>query len=202
MTSLSGQEQEAIASAVAYLRSKTNKKPEAAAVVSALVAAEKSAKQAQSDYSLSDLTGTWQLGFITGTKKARKTAGAAFGIGRFLPKFLAVTIAYSQAEDDSDRGSVRNSVRVGPLEFALSGPISFHPKSNILAFDFIHMTVSMADVELYSGEVRGGSEQTASFYDVPLKEKAFFTYFAIADDYIAARGKGGGLALWTKTSPD
>ena len=193
---------DAIAAATRYLQDRTTSKPEPASVVTALVAAEKSARQNQQKYSLAHLVGTWQLGFITGTQKARQQTGAALGAGRFIPKFLHVRITYSQADAGSNRGSVRNSVRIGPLEFALSGPIEFHPKTNILAFDFTHMTVSMTEVELYAGAVRGGDERAASFYDLPLKEKAFFTYFAIGDRYIAARGKGGGLALWTKASPN
>ena len=193
-------ENEAIVTATRYLQDRTPPKPEAAAVVAALVAAEKTAKSAKRLYSLADLAGTWQLGFITGTRKARQQAGVALGAGRFLPRFLDIRIAYSQAEDGSDRGSVRNSVRIGPLELALTGPIEFHPKTNILAFDFTHLTVSMTDVELYAGTVRGGNERAVSFYDLPLKDRAFFTYFAIGDRFIAARGKGGGLALWTKTS--
>ena len=193
---------DAISTATRYLQDRTTAKPEAAAVVAALLMTEKTAKTTKQQYSLADLVGTWQLGFITGTRKARQQAAVALGAGRFLPRFLDIRIAYSQTEDGSDRGSVRNSVRIGPLEFALSGPIEFHPQTNILAFDFTYLTISMTDVELYAGAVRGGTEGDVSFYELPLKDRAFFTYFAIGDRFIAARGKGGGLALWTKTSPN
>ena len=195
-------ENDAIAAATRYLQDRTTLKPEAAAVVTALLAAEKNAKTAKQQYSLSDLVGTWQLGFITGTRKARQQAGLALGAGRFLPRLLDIRISYLQAGNGSDRGSVRNSVRIGPLELALSGPIEFFPNTSILAFDFTQLTVSMTDVELYAGAGHGGDKRAASFYDLPLKDRAFFTYFAIGDRSIAARGKGGGLALWTKTSPN
>ena len=193
----------AIASAVSYLRNpeRSNPKPNTSEVVTALVAAEKAARQAKTTYSMSDLVGTWQLGFITGTQKARQQAKGALGDGRFLPRFLNIRITYTAEEEGSDRGIVRNSVTLGPLTFTLAGPIRFYPKTSVLAFDFIHMTVTMTGVELYSGDVRGGRDRAAAFYDLPLKEIAFFTYFAIGDRYIAARGKGGGLALWTKVSP-
>lgn len=197
----------AIAAAVSYLQGRNQHreppppKPNASTVVTALVAAEKSARQAAKAYSLSDLVGTWQLGFITGTQKARQQAKGALGAGRFLPRWLNIRIAYAAEEQGSDRGTVRNSVTLGPLALTLSGPIRFYPKTNRLTFDFIHMTVTMTGVELYEGDVRGGQERAAKFYDLPLKDAAFFTYFAIGHRYIAARGKGGGLALWIKASP-
>ncbi len=194
----------AIATAVNYLQHQkpASSKPKPADVVTALVDAEKSGKQAKHHYSLSDLVGTWQLGFITGTQRARQQAKGALGAGRFLPRFLNIRITYAAEADGSDRGTVCNSVTLGPLTFALSGPIRFYSKTNVLAFDFIRMTVTMTGVELYSEDVRGGQERAAAFYNLPLKETAFFTYFAIGDRYIAARGKGGGLALWTKVIPN
>ncbi|MGK7910241.1 MAG: hypothetical protein AB4050_01990 [Synechococcus sp.] len=197
----------AIAAAASYLQNRVRNqklspaKPDTTAVITALTAAEKSARQAKSTNSLSDLAGTWQLGFITGTQKARQQAKGALGAGRFLPRWLHIFIAYTATAKDSDRGTVHNSVTVGPLTLTLSGPTRFYPKTSVLAFDFIHITVTMAGVELYSGDVRGGQEKAAAFYDLPLKKTAFFTYFAICDRYIAARGKGGGLALWTKANP-
>ncbi|MEM9537842.1 MAG: hypothetical protein AAGA40_19480 [Cyanobacteria bacterium P01_E01_bin.45] len=195
-----------IAAAANYLRNQgtpqalLNPKPGTSAVVTALIAAEKSAKRSSTDHSLSDLNGTWKLGFITGTKKARQQAKGALGAGRFLPQFLNIRIAYEVAEPGSDRGTVCNSVTLGPLTLTLSGPIRFYPKPSVLAFDFTHAIVTMTGVEIYSGDMRGGRERAATFYDLPLKETAFFTYFAIDERYIAARGKGGGLALWTKVS--
>ncbi|MEO1378598.1 MAG: hypothetical protein AAFW70_30920, partial [Cyanobacteria bacterium J06635_10] len=47
--------------------------------------------------------------------------------------------------------------------------------------------------------------KAAPFFKVPsrdkqtLKQQAFFSYFLIEDNYIAARGRGGGLALWVKS---
>jgi len=51
---------------------------------------------------------------------------------------------------------------------------------------------------LYDRYIRGGQEREASFYDKPLKDKAFFTYFLVENRAIAARGRGGGLALWKR----
>jgi hypothetical protein len=53
---------------------------------------------------------------------------------------------------------------------------------------------------LYDGYIRKGQEREARFYEQGVKEQAFFTYFLVQNNAIAARGRGGGLALWTRVS--
>ena len=75
---------------------KSNSKPSSSAVVEALLAAEKNAKKTKTRYSFEQLTGKWQLCFITGTKKTRKKAGIVLGAGRYIPEWIAkIQIAYS-----------------------------------------------------------------------------------------------------------
>jgi len=187
-----------IEQAADYLQNKSTKPPESKAVVEALIAAEKTAKQTKVDYSYSQLVGDWRLGFITGTKKSRKRAGAVLGTGRFLSKLVKIQISYSKSEDSPERGNVENSVKFGLLKIVLTGPVQFWSKKNILAFDFTKMRLSLSGLKLYQGYIRGGKDREENFYKQTLKEQAFFTYFLIEDNYIAARGKGGGLALWSK----
>ena len=60
------------------------------------------------------------------------------------------------------------------------------------------MQLSLSGLNLYQGYIRNGKDREESFDKQTLKEQAFFTYFLVEDNYIAARGKGGGLALWTR----
>lgn len=190
--------QNAIEQAAAFLQNKTAKPPESQAVVEALIAAEKAAKQTKVDYSYSQLIGNWRLGFITGTKKTRKRAGVVLGAGRFLSKLVKIQLSYSKSESP-DKGNVENSVQFGLLKIVLTGPVKFWHNKNILAFDFTRMRLSLSGLNLYQGYIRSGKDREESFYNQTLKQQAFFTYFLIEDNYIAARGKGGGLALWTKS---
>ncbi len=189
--------QQAIKEAAEFLQNKIKKPPESETVVKALIAAEKTAKQTKVNYSYSQLIGNWRLGFITGTKKTRKRAGVVLGAGRFLSKLVKIQLSYSQSESP-DEGKVENSVQFGLLKIVLTGPVKFWNNKNILAFDFTKMRLSLSGLKLYQGYIRGGKDREESFYQQTLKQQAFFTYFLIEDNYIAARGKGGGLALWTK----
>jgi hypothetical protein len=51
---------------------------------------------------------------------------------------------------------------------------------------------------LYDGYIRNGRDSEAKFYEESVKEQAFFTYFLVEERCMAARGRGGGLALWTR----
>jgi len=190
----------ALDQAIEFLITPTAPPPAAKAVVEALLRAEKIAKQTQVRYTYSQLLGTWRLGFITGTKRSRQRAGIILGAGRFLPSWVKIHLSYSQSESSQEQGTVQNSVEFGPLQLVLTGPTQFWSKMNILAFDFTRMKVSLFGLKLYDGYIRGGQNREAHFWEQSLKEQAFFTYFLVQNQSIAARGRGGGLALWTKAS--
>jgi hypothetical protein len=183
---------------------KSNSQPSADAVVAALLETEQTAKKTKVRYSFEQLIGNWQLCFITGTKKSRQKAGIVLGAGRYIPQWIAkIQIAYSATEsvaegvENSEIGRVENSVKVGSIDLTLSGPTKFLP-NNILAFDFTRITVKLLGKSVYEGYIRGGESREAEFFSQSVGKQAFFTYFLVEDGMIAARGRGGGLALWRK----
>jgi len=190
----------ALDQAIEFLTTPSATPPAPEAVVEALLMAEKTAKQTKVRHAYPQLLGTWRLGFITGTKRSRQRAGVILGAGRFLPKWVKIQLSYSQLESGQERGTVQNSVELGPLVLILTGSTQFWQKTNILAFDFTRMKVSLSGMKLYEGCIRGGRDREARFYEQSLKEQAFFTYFLVENRCIAARGRGGGLALWTRVS--
>jgi hypothetical protein len=190
--------QPTLAAALACLQNRQSQPPPSKELVATLLAIEKQNKRDKQRFTYAQLLGTWRLGFITGTVKARQQAGVALGAGRFLPRFLQIQISYEATDLEAGRGTVKNSVLLGGLTLQLSGPTQYWPKTNSLAFDFTQMTISLGGLTLYSGGVRGGDKRDAEFYQQTLKDQAFFTYFEVHEAYLAARGRGGGLALWTR----
>ena len=193
--------------AVTYLQrdnQQGEQKPDPQAVVSALIAAEKQSKKEKRQYQYDDLLGTWRLGFVSGTQTVRSRPNARPtkkpGKGRFLPGLLKVEITYKLKDDQSSAplNEVDNQVTLGPFQLCLSGPTRFWPKPNALAFDFTKLAVSLGNWTPYQGSIRGGEESRQQFEAQALKDQAFFTFFLVEDTHIAARGKGGGLALWTR----
>ena len=188
----------ALDQAIAFLTTPSATSPAPEAVVEALLQAEKTAKQSKLRHTYPQLLGTWRLGFITGTKRSRKRAGVILGAGRFLPSWVKIHLSYSQSESNQERGTVQNSVEFGFLKMVLTGPTHFWSKTNMLAFDFTRMRVSLSGLKLYDGYIRKGQDREVRFYEQGVKEQAFFTYFLVQNNAIAARGRGGGLALWTR----
>lgn len=169
-------------------------------LAAALRQTERFNKRVQPKDAYATLMGTWQLLFITKSKSLT---------GQWIPSWVKIHIAYAQSPDSSPEvsstgqpprflGEVQNQVQLGILKLTLSGPTAFYPANGILAFDFTRFTLALRDRTLFSGAIRGGSMREAEFHSLPLKQLAFFRFFWITPQGIAARGKGGGLALWSK----
>ena len=220
-----------VTDAVNYLRypsgdaTAQSSRPDPSEVVAALALAEKQSKKAKQRYAYEDLVGSWQLGFVSGTRKVPSSRPGAQplkqpGKGRFLPRWIDITITYGspqallslallteEASDQqisavsNDSGAVVNRVGLGGVSLQLSGPTRYWPNTYTLVFDFVYLQGGIGPVTLYDGPVRGGVARAKAFVDAGLKDQAFFTFFAVQPHYIAARGKGGGLALWTRVTP-
>lgn len=174
------------------------KLPNSSQVVNALLKQEKTRKQTENNYSLADLIGVWNLRLITGTQKTRKRAGIILGEGKYIPQFIKIQIVYQAEQPTSNLGQIINSVTIAFLQLSLTGPIKFIPQKSILVFDFTYLKVSVWGINLYQGYFQAGLSRETEFSQKKLKDQAFFTYFLIKDNFIAARGKGGGLALWSR----
>lgn len=181
--------------------SEKGNKPKSDLLVDALLLAEKANHQQKIKYNLDQLIGNWQLYFITGTKNSRQKFGNLIGAGFYVPPFIKISINYSKNPNETaneEQGEVENKVQVGLVKFALTGPIKYIAKKNILGFDFTHLAMSILGAKVYQKDVRGGVKSHEYFFQSSIKKQAFFSYFLVTDKFIAARGRGGGLALWKK----
>jgi len=167
-------------------------------VVEALIAEEKKAKRIKAQNSFADLAGTWRLGFVTGTKKTRKKAGVVLGAGKYLPKLTKITITYSQDPSlNPEQGWVENCVILPGFQLSLKGPVKFLVAKNILVFDFTRLKLQLFGQKIFDNYLKSGQTKEIGFFSDSIKKQAFFAYFYIDSKAIAARGKGGGLAIWT-----
>ncbi|WP_038015656.1 hypothetical protein [Synechococcus sp. PCC 7335] len=178
--------------------------PDAGKVIDALLQAEKERKRTKRHYDYAQLIGRWRLGFVSGTRKVPPRPGSSaittLGKGRFVPRLIRIAIAYEPLSkgDHANEGKVTNSVTCGPIQLRLKGPTRFWQKTSSLGFDFTAIQVKLGAWSIYEGELRGGSKRNAAFKEQSLGDQAFFTFFLVTQDYIAARGRGGGLALWVR----
>jgi hypothetical protein len=192
-----------LAHAAAHERGGRSARPSAKVVVNALLQAEKAAKQQHLTYPLNSLLGDWRLCF-TAPRKAHLRGGVALGKGLYVPQIAKAQISFSTQSPNSAQSSsqveINNSVQCGPLLFKLTGPTRYLGKKNLLAFDFTYMQLCLFGRAVYSGEFRGGKATATNFYHQSIAKLPFFAFFLMTDDFIAARGRGGGLALWVKSA--
>jgi hypothetical protein len=187
--------------AIAYREG--SKPPKADVVVNALLQAEKYAKQQRLNYPFDSLMGKWRLCFVTGTKKIRKRGGIVLGNGFYVPRFASAHISFSiTTEQVLDRGEIGNQVQLGSILLNLTGPAKYLGNKNLLAFDFTQMQISFSDRVVYNRQIRSGKTQTLDFDNQPIAKLPFFAFFLLTEDFIAARGRGGGLAIWIKANPN
>ncbi|MBD2137550.1 hypothetical protein H6F32_08120 [Anabaena sp. FACHB-1237] len=173
--------------------------PPAVIIVDALLQAENYAKKQKVKYNFSLLNGKWRLCFATGTKKARAKGGIILGQGRYVPKFVPIHITFSSSleNDTMLKGTITNQVQLGSMLLQLSGLTKYLDKKNILAFDFLQMQLSLFTKTIFTKSISSTGENQ-DFHENPIGKLPFFSFFLVTENMIAARGKGGGLALWIR----
>jgi hypothetical protein len=183
-------------------------RPDPSQVRAACLAMEKTSKKAKTAHRFEQLIGHWRLCFITGTKKTQKQAGPVIGGGRYLPSLVNISLFYEPAEQPKESmgetftaGTIGNEIKFIGLHLTVSGPAKFLTPQNILAFDFTRMAIQVYGIKVFDGFIRNGEASEAQFYQRPVGQQAFFAYFLIHESVLAARGRGGGLAVWGR-EPD
>ncbi|MBD0334003.1 MAG: hypothetical protein ICV62_00805 [Cyanobacteria bacterium Co-bin13] len=187
-----------VLSAAAMALSKSGPRPDGKAVTVALLEAEKTAKQQRRTYPLEDLYGTWRLCF-TAPKKPHYRSGQPIGSGFYVPALAVAQISFLPETDQPGKATIRNQLRLGPLQITFSGPARYPGRKNLLVFDFTRLEVKTLGATLYSGATGSKTAKAASFEAVPIGQLPFFSFFLAQPDYVAARGRSGGLALWVRS---
>lgn len=176
-----------------------NQVPPAEIVVNALLEAEKTAKVQKLNYPFESLNGKWRLCFATGTKKVRKRGGIILGKGWYMPKFIKILLCFNTTKEAAlNTGEIANQIQLGAILLKLTGITKYLGKKNLLAFDFIQLQISSFTWMFINKQIRFGQVEDEDFYDQPIAKLPFFAFFLVTQDIIAARGRGGGLALWIR----
>ncbi|MGF1567704.1 MAG: hypothetical protein ACFCVD_06495 [Nodosilinea sp.] len=172
-------------------------RPDSQIVVATLLEAERLAKSSPQSLSAEALVGTWRLRF-TAPKKPAYKEGQPVGRGFYWPGLALATISFGPDPDTADRLTIENQLQVGPLKLRFMGPAKFLPKKHLLAFDFVRLQLWLGGLQVLNLPLKGAAAKQESFLTTPVGQLPFFAFFAATERYIAARGRGGGLALWVK----
>jgi hypothetical protein len=170
-------------------------RPPSAEVIQALLQQEQAVRKGRVQFPELALIGDWRLHFVTlgkvrlGSKRLR---------GFFLPAFVPAQISFQPSESPSDSPlQVTNQVTIGLIQLKFTGPARFEGKKNLLGFDFTQLMVKVAGQQVYTGAVPS-ARANQNFMDISIGRLPFFAFFAVTPTFIAARGRGGGLAIWVR----
>jgi hypothetical protein len=167
-------------------------RPRASALVVALLQAERGNRGRS--FTAESLSGEWRLFFSSRGKVKLGDQGLR---GFYLPSWLPAQIGFGPNDRDEAPLEVTNQVMVGLIHLKLTGPARFSEKKNLLAFDFTRLEVRVLGQLVYNGRFPSPRKDQL-FMDIPVGKLPFFAFFEVSDRLIAARGRGGGLAIWVK----
>jgi hypothetical protein len=165
----------------------------------ALLDQERQAKQQRWTMAVDDLLGTWQLCFTAPGKPTYKS-GQPTGQGFYIPGLIRATLGFSKDPEQPTGLTIQNQLQIALLKLRFTGPARVLPQKNLVAFDFDRLQLMIGNLTLLSIPVRAGRSQQTSFEETPVGKLPFFSFFATTKPYLAARGRGGGLALWKQSS--
>ena len=170
--------------------------------ISAMEKAKKGDRRVNGD----ELNGKWRLVYTSGTKKvAANLNRAGFG-GSYFP------VPAVQSFDVAS-GRIRNGIYLGPIEFFFDGPFVWREKLSMLEFTFTRVSLALGPLGPVSFDIDDGkwdavkaAEQSASEGQGKVEKgkgskpgaNPFFKFVYTDDKCIAARGRGGGLAMWAR----
>ena len=155
---------------------------DAPATASDVLELEHQARRRGTGLANADLLGFWQL---HQTWSRRGTASPELSI-RLLRTLQACLILESR----NGALSIANQVSLGPLRLRFDGAAELRGRRPLLSFSFTSMRLQVGSLTLLNQTLPAPAPQ----------RQPFFALIALgADrDWLCARGRGGGLALWIK----
>jgi hypothetical protein len=170
-------------------------------VCDAIAACEKSKFEVTAEM----LNGEFELIYTTGTNKNKANVNRN-GDGTYFPIKAVQSF-------DIENERIRNGVYVGPIKFFFDGPFVWRQKLKMLEFTFTKCSIGIASaiqsfniddgkwerVKAAEEKVSEGQGAIAKSSESSKPGANPFFKFVYADDVcIAARGRGGGLAMWKR----
>ncbi|MBM5806868.1 MAG: hypothetical protein FJ056_04135 [Cyanobacteria bacterium M_surface_10_m2_179] len=149
-----------------------------------LLALEQQVRVAGTGINTADLLGCWQLDLVW--PKGSRRASAFSG---WLLRGLSARLEISSAGDGLQ---LSNAVNLGVVELRFRGPGRLLGKRPLLQFSFEQLELKLAGRCVLQRALPAPPAQRLPFFALIHRDRS---------GWLAARGRGGGLALWRWTGP-
>lgn len=184
----------------AYINSR--RRPSTVALRESMLQLEKIQRANKAKVDLNKLLGQWRLVFVTPKKSPSPFNSLYFPLCAHQT-FRSFEKEAVDIEDSSDVeiGEFDNGVFLlgSALYFRVIGPMRFSHPGNRLEFSVDRLKIKVGPFEW----VKDGLDKDG--YTLKGRRVAklpFFTFFCVRDDIAVARGRSGGLALYTRVAED
>jgi hypothetical protein len=157
-----------------------------------LLERERRSRRLGSGLKRSDLVGSWRLERIwsKGSLRPATVSGAVL-------RGLGARLQLTAAEEAGDSGGLKlvNSVTLGALELRFEGTGRLQGRRPLLVFGFDRLLLRLAGRVLMERALPPGNPRRVPFFALIAVERSASSPGEPAA-WMAARGRGGGLALW------
>ena len=134
-----------------------------------------------------DLIGIWKLNFVW-KKGSKEIDNISSSILQVLSAKLELKKNNSQNENFNF--SIENSISFGFLTIIFCGQASLKGTRPLLSFFFEHLKINVGNLTLVNKILKKPEEKKMPFFSLIALNKQ--------NNWLCARGRGGGLAIWFK----
>ena len=149
---------------------------------------ESISKKDGSGISYEDLIGIWKFNSVW-----KKGSEEINNISSSILQVLSAKLELNKSNSKKNRFDfrIKNSISFGILSVIFIGQASLKGKRPLLPFFFEEIIINVGNLTLFNKPLKKPEE----------KQMPFFSLIAInkKHNWMCARGKGGGLAIWTKS---
>ena len=154
--------------------------------LSGLLEQEAQARSHGSRIQAKALLGEWSPQRLWGKGEEHESQGQTK-----LLQWLNARLSISSAEADQPGDlSIANSISLGPLKLRFNGPGWLQGKRPLLCFRFDRLTLELGGRILFQRPLPEPAPKKTPFFALIAAEQ---------NQWLVARGRGGGLALWRAT---
>jgi len=148
---------------------------------------EKNSQKKGSGISYEELLGIWKFKYVWG-KESDEINNISSSILQVLSAKLELT---SKNKEDQINYEIKNSINLGLLEITFIGNAELKGLRPLLVFYFKSLKISISNFPIFNKELKKPED----------KKLPFFLLLGIStkDNWLCARGRGGGLAVWVKS---
>ena len=148
---------------------------------------EKIANKDGSGIKFDELIGNWKFQYVW-----KQGAESIDNISSSLLQVLVASLELSniQLENDPAKFEIKNSLKFGVLSIAFCGEAFLKGTRPLLYFSFKNLNIKVGNITVLNKSLK----------KTEFKKMPFFSLIAIdkKEEWLCARGKGGGLALWKR----